>query len=254
MAEQKDVTLTNEGITPHNPLEGERPEFTINLHDGSEEQVTIVVVHKDRPEYLNLCLQSIAVTSFANNYEIVVVDNGSGEESQAFLDDIEDEVKLIRNKKNEYWAAAANKGADAADKSSKYIIFLHCDVIITNSAWIDLLINVSESQGAGFVGVDFASYMMGNQKIEFLQEYCCLFTKECWDDVGPWEEKLPQVGTSFVMTMKTQNAGHKPQVMRNPICHHYRIFALSINEWERFTEEAMATLPKLITDIRTEAV
>jgi glycosyltransferase involved in cell wall biosynthesis len=241
-------------ITPHNPLEGPRPEFTIPLHDGSEEQVSIIIVHKDRPEYLNICLQSIAVTSFNNNYEIIVVDNGSGKDSQEFLDDIEGEVKLVRNEKNLYWAAAANKGAAAADKKSKYLIFMHCDVVITNPAWIDLLINVSESQSSGFVGVDFQSYLMANQKVEFIQEYVCLISRECWEDAGPWEETLPQVGTSFIFTMKCQTKGYKPQVMKNPIAHHYRIFSLDINEYERLTEQAMRTIPKLVTDLKTQAI
>ena len=43
-------------ITPHNPLEGERPELTLDLNDGSEEHIAIVIVHKDRPEYLNICV------------------------------------------------------------------------------------------------------------------------------------------------------------------------------------------------------
>ena len=74
---------------PFNPLEGERPELNIKMHDGSDEQVSIFIVHKDRPEYLNICLQSIAVTSINNNYEIIVIDNNSGQESQDFLDSIE---------------------------------------------------------------------------------------------------------------------------------------------------------------------
>ena len=101
-------------ITPHvhSPLDGPAAQLTIPLHDGTEEQVSIVVVHNDKPEYLNLCLQSIAVTSFNNNYELIVVDNNSGKESQAFLDEIEEDgVKVIRNDKNLFWSAAANKGA-----------------------------------------------------------------------------------------------------------------------------------------------
>ena len=82
--------LTNSQMA-HNPLEGERPEMSIKLHENSEDHVSIIVVHKDKPEFLNICLQSIAVTSFNNNYEIVVVDNGSGEDSQSFLEDIKDE-------------------------------------------------------------------------------------------------------------------------------------------------------------------
>lgn len=246
--------MPDTAITAHNPLEGPRPELTINLHDGSEEQVSIVIVHKDRPEYLNICLQSIAVTSFNNNYEIIVVDNGSGKESQDFLDDIKDEVKVVRCEKNLYWGPAASKGVAAADKNSKYIIFLHCDVVVLNPAWIDLLVNVSESQGAGMVGVELQSYYMQNQKVDFIQEWCLLMTRDCWKDIGPFPETLPQIGTSFIMTMKAQQKGYKPQVMRNPICHHYRIFSLDINEYERLTEKAMIEIPKLMRDLQTAAV
>src|SRR5271165_3513014 len=140
-------------ITPHSPLDGDRPELSIPLHDGTEEQISIVVVHNDQPEHLNICLQSITIASNNNNYELIVVDNGSGQESQDFLDDIEaDGVKVIRNQENLYWSAAANKGAAAASRNSKYIVFMHYDVVVLNPSWLDLLINISESQGSGMVG------------------------------------------------------------------------------------------------------
>jgi glycosyltransferase involved in cell wall biosynthesis len=259
--------MSTNQIVPHNPLEGSRPEIVVNLHSGSEEQVSIVVVHKDRPEYLNICLQSIAVTSFNNNYELIVVDNGSGKESLDYLDSLGDEVKVVRNEKNLYWAVAANKGAQAADKNSKYIIFLHCDVVVLNPAWIDLLINVSESQNAGMVGVELQSYFMQQQKVDFVQEYCVLFTRECWETIGPWDARynpaaqpgkefdgLPQIGTSFIMTMKAQMKGFKPQVMKNPIIHHYKIFSLDINEYEKLTERAMSEIPRMLRDVQTQAV
>ena len=191
------------------------------------------------------------MTSFNNNYEIIVVDNGSGKDSQEFLKDIEGEVKVVRNEKNLYWSAACNKGVQAADKNSKYFIFLHCDVVVLNPAWIDLLVNVSEAQQSGFVGIDTQSYMMGNQKIEFMQEYVLLVTREAWNDIGPWPEQLPQVGHTFIMTMRAQNRGHKPQIMKNQIVHHYRIFSLDISDYERMTEQAMTTLPKLMTDVQS---
>jgi len=244
-------SITPHDNVAHNPLEGNRPELSVKLHDSTDEHVSIIVVHKDRPEYLNICLQSIAVTSFNNNYEIIVVDNGSGKESQDFLDEIEGEVKVVRNEKNLYWSAAANKGVQAADKNSKYFIFLHCDVVILNPAWIDLLLNVSESQQSGFVGIDTQTYMMGNQRVDFLQEYVLLITREAWDDIGPWPEQLPQIGPSFILTLKAQSRGHKPQIMKNQIIHHYRIFSLDISEFERMTEQAMVTLPKLMSDVQS---
>jgi len=50
----------------------------LSLESGTQEQVSIIIVHKDKPEYLNICLQSIAVTSVNNNYEIIVVDKLRG--------------------------------------------------------------------------------------------------------------------------------------------------------------------------------
>jgi len=233
----------------HNPLEGERPELNIKMHDGSDEQVSIIIVHKDRPEYLNILLQSIAVTSINNNYEIVVVDNNSGLETQTFLDAIEaDGIKVVRNKENLYWGPAINKGVEKADKGSNYYLFLHCDVVIINPSWIDLLVNISEARGAGLVGVELQSYYIQNQKVDFIQEYCMLMTKEAWKDVGPFPKEIPQIGPAFVMTLRAQNRGWKPQIMRNPIVHHYKIFSLDINEFERLTEQAMTALPKLIRE------
>ena len=236
---------------PHNPLEGERPELTINLHDGTEEQISIIIVHKDRPEYLNILLQSITVTSFNNNYEIIVVDNGSEQDTQEFLNEIEGEVKVVRNEENLYWSKAANKGVEAADKHSKYYVFMHCDVVITNPGWLDLLANVSESQKSGLVGVSMQSYYMQQQKVDFIEEWCVLMTKECWKDVGPWPEDLPQVGHAFIMTTKAQQKGYSPQIMKNPICHHYSIFSLDLNQYEKFTEQAMVTIPKLLRETQS---
>jgi glycosyltransferase involved in cell wall biosynthesis len=241
-------------ITPHNPLEGDRPELSLKLHENSAEHVSIIVVHKDRPEYLNICLQSIAVTSFNNNYEIIVVDNASGKESQEFLKDIEGEVKVVRNDKNLYWSGGCNKGVQAADKNSKFFIFLHCDVVITNPAWIDLLINVSDSTQSGYVGIDKMTYELGTQKVAFIQEYVTLMTRDCWNDIGPWPEKLPIIGPGFIMTLKAQSRGFQPQIMENPIVHHYGIFSLDFNEYEILQEQAATMIPRLLTDIQSHAV
>jgi GT2 family glycosyltransferase len=240
--------MTN--ITPHNPLEGERPELSIPLHsDGSEEQISIVVVHKDRPEYLNMCLQSIAVTSTNNNVEIIVVDNASSDESKDFLDELEEQgIKVVRNEENLYWGPAINKGVEQADKNSNYYIFMHCDVVVLNPAWIDLLINISQAQNSGMVGIELQSYFMQNQKVDFIQEYCLLMTRDCWNDIGPFPPEVPQIGPSFIMTVRAQAKGWRPQIMRNPICHHYKVFSLDISEYERLTEQAMVTIPPLLRD------
>lgn len=239
---------------PHNPLEGAPADLTLNLHDGSDEQVSIIVVHRDRPEFLNICLQSIAVTSINNNYEIIVVDNGSvNQDAIDYLEDLKNEhdIKVIRNDENRWWAAAANQGAKAASKNSRYMIFMHPDVVIINPAWMDLLINVSEANQSGVVGIESGSYLFQTQKIDFVQEWMMLVSKECWQDCGPFSEELPQVGAPFIFTLSAQRRGYRPQIIgKTPIAHHYRVFGLDVNDYEKFTEQAMVVIPRLVNELQ----
>lgn len=234
---------------PHNILEGSRPEIVLNLQDGTEEQVSIIVVHKDRPEYLNICLQTIAVTSVNNNYEIIVVDNGSTrQDALDYLAVLEKEpdIKVLRNSVNKWWSVAANQGARAADKNSKYLIFLHHDVSILNPAWIDLMINIAEAGGSGCIGIEKGTYEFDKKRLDFIQEWCLLVSRNCWQDCGPWIEELPQIGAPFMFTMKAQQKGYKPQLVgKIQIAHHYRAFAMDYSDYERLSEQAHSVIPKL---------
>lgn len=239
----------------YNPLEGDQPDFTFKLSNQvSDERISIIIVHNDRPEYLNITLQTISITSIANNFELIVVDNGSGPRSQNFLTQLEsDGVKVIRNNENVMWAKAANQGAKAASKDSKYLVFMHHDVAILNPAWLDLMINVSESSKSGLVGTHLRSYEMNEQRYPFIDESCMLVSRECWEDTGPFNEELPQEGAPFLFTLNANRKGHSPQCIdqKQTLCvHHYRIFALDYSEYERISEKARMVLPKLIGEIQ----
>lgn len=235
---------------PHNPLESPSgaPDLTIDLDDGRDEQTSIIVVHHNKPEYLNICLQSIHVCSHLSNYEVIVVDNASDDpETKDYLDVLESEgIKVVRNKDNQYWSAACNQGVVNADPRSSYFVFLHCDTVVLNPAWLDILINISISKNSGLVGVQLNEYYIQKQKVQFVQEWCVLISKKCWEDIGPWPEELPLVGGSFIMTLRAQFKGHKPQATGNTIVHHYKSFSGDPSEYEQISEDAMAKVPKLM--------
>jgi hypothetical protein len=48
--------------------------------------------------------------------------------------------------------------------------------------------------------------------------------------------------------VEAQNKGLRPQVMKNIIAHHYRVFALDINEYERLIEQAMVMIPQVVRE------
>lgn len=238
----------------HNPLESpERPDLVVDLHDGTNEQVSVIVVHHEKPEYLNICLQSIHVMSNLNNFEMIVVDNASGPETQEYLDVLQAEgVKVVRNQENLYWSEAANLGVAAADKHSKYLLFMHSDTVVLNQGWIDLLVNISEARSSGMVGTQLGAYLISKQRIDFVQEWCVLMTRNCWNDIGPWPEELPMIGHSFIMTIRAQTKGYKPQAISNNIVHHFRAISYKPNELEKMSEKAMTLVPRLMQQIQAK--
>lgn len=234
----------------HNPLETpNKPELVIDLHDGSSDKVSIVIVHYNRPDYLNICLQSIQVMSNLNNYEVIVVDNGSDQESIAFLKILEDEgIKVIYNKENLYWSDAANLGAKAASEDSKYLIFMHDDTVVLNHSWIDILINISVGRKSGIVGNEQGNYYIPTwkQNIPFVKDWCIMFTKECWEDVGPWPTELPFIGHSFILSCKATKKGYNPVVNGNVLVHHYRSPIIEHNLFTKLGQEAMSVIGKML--------
>ncbi len=241
--------------TPHNSLEGEPPALKFKLQaQGFEELVSIIVIHRDRPEYLNICLQTITLSSRHNNFELIVVDNGSEQRSQEFLDQLEtDGVKVIRNNENLWWAKAANQGAKAAHKDSQYLIFMHYDTMVLNPSWIDLLINVSVFRKSGQVGTQLRKYEVNEQPIKFISEDCMLITRECWNDIGPFNEELPQEGAPFLFNAAAEKAGYNPLTIdqnTTPCVHHWGLMSFDYNEYERLTEDAKAKLPKMLHEIQ----
>jgi glycosyltransferase involved in cell wall biosynthesis len=244
-------------LPAHNPLEGDRPDLTIRLQeDGTDERISIVVIHRDRPELLNMCLQSVAITSVNNNIEIIVVDNGSTtKDAIDYLEVLqkEQDLKVIRNETNRWWAAACNQGARAADRKSKYLVFLHQDCVVLNPAWLDLMVSIGEAQGSGMIGLEEGVFQFDRQKIRYVQEWCLMLSRECWRDCGPFVEELKQVGSSFVMTIAAQRFGYKPTVIgagTKSLVHHYRAFSMDSSEFEKMGEQSAVLIPKLIRDIQ----
>ncbi len=236
---------------PFNQLESPagKPVMSINLHDGSTEQVSIIVVSHNRPGCLNICLQSIYEMSNLNNYELIVVDNASDQDTLNYLDVLEQEgIKVVRNEENLHWSKAANQGVSVADPNSRYFIFMHCDVVVLDSAWIDILVNLAESGRCGVVGTHLGSYYLQKQQVSFLDESCILITRDAWNKIGPWPEELPIIGSSFIMTSRANYKGLNPQAVKNSIVHHYKSYSFNPSEFEQLSDVAYKNLPKLFAE------
>ena len=103
--------------------------------------VSIVIPHWNNVDVLSECLESILNTDF-ENFETIVVDNASIDDSVAWVRSNYPNVKLIENDRNHGYAGGCNIGAEAA--IGDYIIFLNNDTV-QDKNWISNLIKIMNS-------------------------------------------------------------------------------------------------------------
>ena len=128
--------------------------------------VSIVILACNQLEYTRKCLDSI-LEHTELPFEIIVVDNGSIDDTPEFLDSLfeekfsADQLKVIRNKENKGFAAGNNQGIAAA--CGEYILLMNNDIVVT-PGWLDRLIACAKrNPRAGIVG-PLSNYVSGPQQ------------------------------------------------------------------------------------------
>jgi len=86
---------------------------------------TFVVINFNGSRYLHDCLMAIQSQGDA---DVIVVDNGSKDDSVALIKSEFPAAKLIENAQNAGFARAANQGAEAAE--SRFVAFVNTDVVL----------------------------------------------------------------------------------------------------------------------------
>jgi GT2 family glycosyltransferase len=99
---------------------------------GSSAKVSVVIVNWNTRELLRRCLQSLQDDVDDGLCEIIVVDNGSKDGSQAMIEEEFPHVLLIRNADNRGFAAATNQGFARAQ--TEYVLLLNSDAEVDRAA------------------------------------------------------------------------------------------------------------------------
>jgi len=115
----------------------------------TEPRVSIIILNWNGFDDTIECLNSLKNISY-RNYEIVLVDNGSGNNEGNRLKTMFPEVHIIQNKVNRGFAGGNNDGMNwALAKGAEYIVNLNNDCIVTGN-WLSNLINGMVSSNADF--------------------------------------------------------------------------------------------------------
>lgn len=119
-------------VTPLNGL----PEPGVQLKVESALKTSVVIVSYNSHAYLEECILSVVKTT-GENCEVIVVDNASEDGSERLIADKFPFVKLLSNRVNTGFAAAANQGVASA--KGDFVICLNPDTVVTEG-WLEALL------------------------------------------------------------------------------------------------------------------
>lgn len=112
--------------------------------------LSIVVVSWNTRRLLHQCLRALQATVSDIDFEIIVVDNASSDESVGMVREDFPDARLLWNTSNVGFARATNQGI--AVSKGKYILLLNSDAVVCEGAVARLVAFLREHTDVGAVG------------------------------------------------------------------------------------------------------
>lgn len=128
-------------------------------------KLSIIVVHHQTPELLKLCLKSIQSTSANLDYEVLVIDSTISRRAKDLISELYSNIKYLPFKENLGYAHGVNVGIK--NSSSKYILILNPDVILTDNSIQKMISYMDKHPDIGMLGPRVLNFNGTQQKTYF---------------------------------------------------------------------------------------
>jgi GT2 family glycosyltransferase/SAM-dependent methyltransferase/tetratricopeptide (TPR) repeat protein len=210
---------------------------------------SIIIPVWNKIELTRQCLLALAEATSGATYEVIVVDNGSTDETQEFLMTLGGDVHVIRNTTNLGFAKACNQGARAAH--GKYLVFLNNDTI-PQADWLSPMVyEVDTHPEVGIVGSKllypdgriqhagvvlmrsrrsayhiyqsaFGTSPVVNQRREFqaVTAACMLIRRELFDEVQGFDEHFINGFEDVDLCLKVREKGYHVIYQPRSVVYH----------------------------------
>jgi len=127
--------------------------FQIKYPINGEPLISIVIPNKDHVEDLRRCITSIEKKSTWKNYEIIVVENNSVEQSiRDYYKELENDpkVKIVTYEGEFNYSKINNVGVK--ETNGEYLLFLNNDTEVISPDWMEQLLMYAQRKDVGAVG------------------------------------------------------------------------------------------------------
>jgi GT2 family glycosyltransferase len=232
--------------------------FAFRPQVEGEPRVSILIPTRDNSTLLKNCIESIESLSTYENYEILVVDNGSEEaETLAYLSSLPHRVLRFDE---EFNYSRINNFA-AAHAGGEYLLLLNDDTEVISAGWIEAMLGHAQNEEIGAVGakllypdglVQHAGVVLGagnfwapgvaahalqhypadstgraREALETTRNYgavtaaCMMLRRSVLDEVGGLDEALTVAFNDVDLCLKVRRKGYRIVYTPHAELYHY---------------------------------
>ena len=158
-------------------------------------KVSVIIPVYNHEKYIARCLRSITSQSLnKNDYEIIVIDDGSTDKTPKAIKPFLREIKLIKNKKNKGLPNALNQGIKKS--RSKYIVRLDADDYVNQEFLKFLYLYIQNNEKMHAVACDY--YLVDDSEKVISKQNCqkkpiacgIIFKTQNLIDLGLYDEEF----------------------------------------------------------------
>ena len=124
-------------------------------------ELSIIVTNYKNPKLLRLCIESIRKNYSAKDYELIVSDSATEEDTEMMMREDFPEITFIPSEKNIGFGATVKNGYDKS--TGKYILILNGDILIKKDSIEILLDYIKNNPDVGLVGPQLLGF---NEKLQ----------------------------------------------------------------------------------------
>lgn len=209
--------------------------------------VYIVILTYNSERWIKACLSSVLATAY-NNFKVIVVDNGSTDNSLAEINKFLPQVELLLNYENLGFVRGNNIGIkQALSKRADYITLLNPDTKVT-PGWLAEIIEIGKTEkDVGILGA--VQYSYGDEEfntwtkailagrlaelttplagcawipMEWVEGSCFVVKREVFQRVGLLDPIYCSFYEEIDFCRRAAHFGYKTALVINSRVHHYR--------------------------------
>ena len=121
------------------------------MKNENDPLVSIIILNYNAGNLLLKCIESLLQTNY-NNFEIIIVDNASKDDSIKKCEEKFQDVQIIKNKENLGYCEGNNVGIRNA--KGEFVVILNPDTNVDNN-WLKEFVNGYKIFGDGITNQDF---------------------------------------------------------------------------------------------------